>query len=425
MNIIGKGEYGIVYEVIHNNTNMVAKVFNSNKDYKRELEIYTKILPILCGKIIINNVISFYIFDNKKYRLNDYTNNNNIITITDKLILDNINKVIQNDFEDFISIKINLTNNIINGDTQLYNHNIGRIIIEDKKYLLYIDSFKFIRLLDYTHKTLYFQNLGINLTKFLEYNKPELNQRIYMCIDLIRQISELIDRGIYHNDIKCENLLVKLVNNNYYINIIDFGICVANNDIELKEQLLTTCNAYSPEYFTLYNKYNLGIKNINILKDILDYSSHWIIAGIIIDIIVWKNIQYSIWLKHYHTHDNINSLKRYSNISINYNYIIDLLFTFAQCDDIYIDVKYKEINNNNIAKLIEDYYDENDLFNTLFNTLKINIAYYKTELIPLITNLFSMLEYETNKKKLLNKIYSEISIYNGYKDYLLSKLLFI
>ena len=32
MNIIGKGEYGIVYEVIHNNTNMVAKVFNSNKD---------------------------------------------------------------------------------------------------------------------------------------------------------------------------------------------------------------------------------------------------------------------------------------------------------------------------------------------------------------------------------------------------------
>ena len=425
MKIIGKGEFGIVYETIHNNINMVAKVFSENKDYQREKEIYTKVLPINCGKLILNNVVCIFV-DNINYKLNDYIYLNYTITIHDSIILNKINNILLNIFGEitFIKFKLRDYNDII-GYTTTSNHNIGRILIENDEYLLQIDTFKFIRLLDFQHKVLYFQNLGINLLQYLKNEKPPLDQRIYMCIDLVRQLSELTNRKIYHNDIKCENLLIKVLEKNYYINIIDFGITISINDKELKEPLYTTSTAYSPEYVILYNNYVAGIKSIDMLKDVLDNSSHWIIAGMIINIIVWKNVQYETWIKYYYANSNINSLKLYTNKHNNYNYIIDLLYNFIHCDCIYINIENKIINNENIKQLIKINCEKHNLFEILFDVLKNNIIYYKPELIPIIVNVFDLLDYSIYQKKSLNNIYDEVKDYKDYNNYLLSKLIFI
>ena len=246
-----------------------------------------------------------------------------------------------------------------------------------------------------------------------------------MAIDLVRQIEYLISNGIYHNDIKCENIVVLEYNNSFYINLIDFGICKSINDDNLSDYLFTTYTSYSPEYF----KININIKNkitkINKLKHLLDKSTHWIISGIIIDILCWKHNQHNIWLKYYSSTNHLTSINEYNNIGLCYEYVKDILNIFIQLEDLYID---KLSLNANILEISSKINKQNLITTNIFEITMgalTNMTYYKQELSLFVSNIFNMLEYETDKKKDLSTIYNEINTYPGYLEYIKLKNKFI
>lgn len=434
---IGHGEYGIVYKTNINNNEIAIKQFKYKADYYNEKYIYTKLLPIFCGKIHITkllfiNIKCDYIDTfNTYYQLNKYNIISNDIFITDKILIKKIQKILKNYFGEITSINFNINSNlsIIKTTIEDKEYAIGHIIKHINNYHLYIDSFNIVRLLNYddNNRLLYLEYLGINLSEaFIKY-RLDFQQRIYISIDLIRQINYLISMGIYHNDIKCDNIVISQHNDNYYINLIDFGLCKSLKDIKLNDYYLTTCYAYSPEYFKINIKYRKGIRNLTELKDLLDKSTHWTIAGIIINILLWENVQYNIWYKYYYVklfnHEAI--VKKYNNIHLGHKYILDLLNKFISIEELYTDINFMY----NIQKIIAEIIDKefNDLYIIIYiiEKLKTNTSYYKPELVDFILNIFNLLEYETINKKDISTIYNEIKLYPNYLEYVELKNKFI
>jgi serine/threonine protein kinase len=426
---IAHGEYGSVYSTEINNKQIVIKKFFNDIDYESEKKIYICILPIYIGKINLNDYINI---NNQLIKLSKYNITNNIISIDNQYIIDDIQKILPPHFPIIKSIHFMIKSKITNidGFDNIFYYKLGTVINKNNFYMIYIDSFKICRLLyfDDINRYLVFQNLGINLTQSFKLIKPDFNQRVFMAIDLIRIVNELIENGIYHNDIKCDNIVLTKIDNNYYLNLIDYGLCLSSKN-KLDDYLLTTSNAYSPEYLKINLNYINGIVEIANLKELFDKCSHWILGGIIINILLWENIQYCMWNKYYNmVNSNLKILYLYDNMTIAYEYIKELINKLLLFDDIYINAsKSKSINIYNIINTIRKQKSniELDKFEITMNSLNMNMDYYKLELKLLIANIFNMLEFQTDKKRNLVDIYNQIKDYPSYMEYLKLKFIFI
>ena len=444
---IGVGNYGYVYETIHNNSKVVIKQFNNISDMEKERDIYIKMLSIYCGKLYIKNESVYYIKDNIEHiKLSSNIiklDNTQIIQSDDKILLDIINNLLEDEFDTFISLKFVLSDiNVIQASTEFFTYTIGNITIkidvnnenvlsEITYYNLHIDSFKLMRILFIKDNMLYFQHLGSSLEQ--SFNNDCLyvgfNQRVLLCIDLLRQMSILLERGIYHNDIKNDNLTIRELDSNYYISIIDYGLAISKNKTYLDEILLTTSNAFSPEYYKIYNAYMNDIIEIKYLEKYLDYASNWIVGGIIINILCWKNVQLKCWYNHYNENkskDNLYILKKYKNVDIAHNYIIQLIFELLSINDLYnsVDDKLKNIYDLNEKLLLNIQSNKDNLLDNLYLILNNNITYYKKEYIDLILIIFNLLEFRTDKKKKISTLYEQLKTYPSYNEYLTNRFLF-
>lgn len=444
--IIKMGNYGNVKFV----NNFAIKSFTNINDYLNEKEIYTTKLPQYCGSIIKNNNLIIYDYYDKQIIFNPLYKNNNLI-ITDTIIINNVTKISSTQICKLI---------ISNNDITIYAENNSDIIkigyiIKDNEYksTMYIDTFKIMRLLhfdDYT-KSLYYENLGINLKDSFLNRHPSYEQRIFMSIDLIRQVKELIDLSIYHNDIKNENIVLNSINMNYYINLIDYGIAVTINDL-LGFEYLTSPNSYSPEYYIIntllhnktpnvtkiindlnrifpdiykkYNDLNLTVKN---MKDLLDNSLHWIIGGMIINILSWKDVQYPIWIKHYNPNRNdigyhityLKHLNNYSSQNIALNYSKNMLCELFKNDFLYEDIFF--FSKDDIKLTIDSINELND-YESLQNIIDDR---FKDEYVNLIKIIYNLFEFSPNKKMSLSLMYDKLKNYPEYQKYLNSKPKFL
>lgn len=422
-NIINKGNYGTVNIV---NKYYIAKTFYNYTDFSKEKKIYTTKLPRFIGTLI-NDGDNLY-YNNNILNPECYSNK---IIIKDTIMIKDIIKIISRDI-DTIYIDINKTMIFINLENKFLN--IGFCVKDDDKYNLYIDNFKIMRLhyFNDSKKILYYENLGDNLSFAFKNIHPPFEQRIFLCIDLIRQVSELIDISIYHNDIKNDNIVIKF-DINYYINLIDYGISVSIDDL-LNFEYLTTAFSFSPEYYIinkiLKNKkpnitklINNLIKifpdNNNDIKDYLDKSMHWAIGGIIINILSWKDIQYPIWRKHYNPYKYIigsdityiNHLNNYSFSDIALRYSIDMMYALFKNPLLYEDIFYPfdDILKVKDYSLMKDYIIDN----------------FKDEYIDLLLIIHNLFEFNTENKMPLSVMYDILKDYPGYQSYLLSKPSFL
>jgi hypothetical protein len=428
--IINRGNYGTVNIV---NKYYISKTFSNNTDYNNEKKIYTTKLPRFIGTLI-NDGDNLYYNNNILFPECE----NNKIIIRDNFMIKDIIKIISKNI-DTIYIDVNKTMIFINLENKFLN--IGFCVKDNDKYNLYIDNFKIMRLhyFNDSKKILYYENLGDKLSFAYKNIYPSLEQRIFLCIDLIRQVSELIDISIYHNDIKNDNIVIKF-DINYYINLIDYGISVSIDDL-LNFDYLTTAYSLSPEYYiinkilknkkpNITNLINNLVKifpNNNDVKIFLDKSMHWAIGGIIINILSWKDVQYPIWKKNYNPNKYeigyditfIEFLNKYSVYDIAFNYTTDMLCALFKNSELYNDSFYFsddiiiELNLN--IKKIEEYSLIKDLIDEKF----------KEEYIDLLLIIHNLFEFNTENKMPLSVMYDMLKDYPGYKEYLLSKPSFI
>jgi hypothetical protein len=418
------GNYGRVNFI----NNLVIKYFKDSNYYFNEKEIYRTKLPQYCGCIIKENETFIYEYDDLKTVIYPIYENNKMI-ITDDYLIKNI-----------IKLSSKQVNKIIICDSYILtdnNTNLGFIIENNNTFNIYIDSFKILKLLHFNdnYKSLYYENLGINLSDSYKNTYPSYEQRIFLSIDLIRQIKELIDRSIYHNDIKNDNIVIKSINKNYYINLIDYGLAVTLNDL-LEFEYLTSPNSFSPEYYIIntllhnkkinitslindllkvfpdiYKKNNNSDIDVKNIKELLDNSLHCIIGGIIINILSWKDIQFPVWTKHYNSNNYnigydisfLKHLNNYTSHDIALDYLKEMLtelfknkFLYSIIDSINIYPDYKSIKN-----IIDDR--------------------FKNEYLDLLLVIYNLFEFSPDKKMSLSVMYDKLKNYPGYQKYLDSK----
>ena len=389
------------YGTVRNIDKYVVKSFKIDDDYFNEKEIYTTKLPQYCGCITKENENIFY----NGFQIM-ITYENGMMIISDKTLIKNIIKISSKQID-----KICIYDSYIFTEDKT---NIGFLIKNNNSYNIYIDSFKIMKLLYFNdkHKLLYYENLGVNLIDSFRNRYPSHEQRIFMCIDLIRQVKELIELSIYHNDIKNDNIVLKSTNLNYYINLVDYGISITINDL-LQFKYLTSPNSFSPEYYII----NTLLRKLNIftdMKDILDKSLHWIIGGIIINILSWKDIQIPIWNKYYNPNKykigyDISfekHLRNYINQNIAFNYAKEMMSELFKNEYLYEDFffsdSYDIINSINNYDSIKDIIDDR----------------FKDDLIIFILIVHNLFEFSPDKKISLSEMYNKLKDYPGYQNYL-------
>ena len=118
--------------------------------------------------------------------------------------------------------------------------------------------------------------------------------------------------GIYHNDIKQENIVILDVDDTKFLSIIDYGGAVTHKEMmdrfdtnlslpETDKKILhgNTDSSYSPEYNVIY-KSAFHKTNSDLYEYALKAMTHWIIGGICIDILNFgADIQNMLFLKIY------------------------------------------------------------------------------------------------------------------------------
>jgi hypothetical protein len=432
---IKNGTFGSV----KNFNKFVVKSFKNTDDYFHEKEIFTTKLPQYGGCLFKENNKLLYEYNGSKIIINPLYENDNMI-ITDKTIIKNIIKLSSKQIDKII---------ISEQETYIITENnlkIGFYIKKKDIFNIYIDSFKIMRLLyfDDNNKSLYYENLGEDLTKSFENRYPPYEQRIFMAIDLIRQVKELINLSIYHNDIKNDNIVLKSLNMNYYINLVDYGISVTINDL-LNFEYLTSSNCFSPEYYIInillnnkkpnitniiddlnnifpdiYKKYENN-KNLNVreMKELLDKSLHWIIGGIIINILSWKDVQYPIWDKHYYQPKNNIDYNNYSSQTIALSYTKEILCELFKNNFLYDDSFYLSDDYSNII------IDSINKFSNYDSIKNIIDDRFKDELIDFILIVYNLFEFLPGKKISLSDMYEKLKDYPGYQKYLATKPSFL
>ena len=410
LNILGKGSFGVVKEFTEEFKDYAIKQFTNNQrginDYNDEKNLYIKKLSIYCGKIQENS----YIYNDHIIPL---TNNNYIFINTDEFVIiiiksnilafikeniipqelkDNIIEIIMYTSKPLQSLSLNIYGRFADQSVKM----IGTFLYtsDTESTLIYIDSFKTMRLLYFndTNRLLFYKNLGISLTDaFKKLEEPNTLQKVLLCMDLIKQVNGLIETGIYHNDLKTDNIVIKKCRDgNYYLTIIDYGLAILHSELNLLgTELLTTGIIYSPEY----NKINKILKkkkediNLKILEELLDKSSHWVLGGICINILNWKDIQLSEWSKSYGTLYKTN---------ISFLQVLDL------------------DNNENYDNAIH-----------YIDSLKAFIPEYESipEYDILKSVIINLLEPGTDMKKLLSVHYAKFKDSKYYNKYLSERLI--
>ena len=297
-NLVGEGGFGAVYKATIGGIECVVKNFNGKVEYEQEKSLYIQKLSINMGNIII------------KDRGTDIIDESLIAKI--KLVnIERFNLLISLQIQNIQGLK-GIEVDVIGIFTDGRRESIGTC----KHGIIYIDTFKRMRLLffDDGEKLLVYKNLGMDLKKALltPTYTPTYTQRAMLCIDLIRQVNDLIKAGIYHNDLKLENIVIKEINGEYFLTLIDYGISFTDGDIstilssgtdEEKSDKLNELFSklslpwLSPEFVRLSKMSNqTQIPSHEFYKEYLIRMFHWSIAGICLCILNWQDVQSSIYM---------------------------------------------------------------------------------------------------------------------------------
>jgi len=425
---------------------IVVKTFESCVDYLNEKVIYTTKLPQYGGCLYKENNKYIYEYNDQKIIIEPIYKDGMMI-INDPIVINNIIKLSSKHIDKIIILNygINIITNVDSNEII-----IGFCIKKDKCFNIYINSFKIMRLLQYDdiNNSLYYENLGSDLKESFINNNPSYEQRIFMAIDLIRQLKELIDICVYHNDVKNDNIALKYHNSNYYINLIDYGLSITINDL-LKFEYLTSPTSASPEYYIIntllqnrknniiclknifpnvYKKYENN-KNISTkdMKELLDQSLHWAIGAMIINILSWKDVQSPIWHKHYNSCNYnfgvdisyIDHLNTYSSHGTAFNYTREMLCELFKNEYLYEDIFY--FSSNDMKSLINtiNKFSDYELIMSIIDDR------FKEEYLSLIIIIYNLFEFSPDKKMSLSDMYDRLKDYPGYQKYLNSKPTFL
>lgn len=278
-------------------------------------------------------------------------------------------------------IKI-VTKKFYNKSISLYNfeHNIHcklstRLNSESIEYdILFCDTISKILIFPYVGKTL---NDEYNLKKHI------LSDKLLMFNQLISYVDKLLKIGIIHNDIKPINLCIS----NNKLTLIDFGNAyIIPEDVDALNEINTTFNASSPEYFilahTTFPKFPLysnifNNQQIKFLK-LIEKMQHMTLAGILIGLLL-DDIHF-----YYRTFLEITKYK------------------LLNCETSDMKKRFEPINRLNIHKI-----SEICLKKLILNNIDQN-------LIDIIMN---MLSYDYNDRLSLSEIYDWIqNVYDDLKN---------
>jgi len=113
---------------------------------------------------------------------------------------------------------------------------------------------------------------------------PTYSKRILIVIELLKQLTELIDNAVFDNIYNQVQSINEIFNFTSNYNFIDRSIKNYN--------LTKIVNEMKTLFPNLKNNYNSD-------KLIFDKSLHLIIGGMIINILVWDDVQSLIWNKYY------------------------------------------------------------------------------------------------------------------------------
>jgi serine/threonine protein kinase len=296
-NLVGEGGFGAVYKATINGIECVVKKFNGQVEYEQEKSIYIQKLSSNVGNILIQD---------------------RDVNIIDERLIDKIKSVNIEKFNLLISIQIQniqglkgIEVDVIGIFTDGRRESIGTC----KHGIIYIDTFKRMRLLffDDIEKLLVYKNLGMDLKKALL--TPTYTHRAMLCIDLIRQVNDLIEAGIYHNDLKLENIVIKEIGGEYFLTLIDYGISFTDGDISAilssdtdKEKVDKLNELFSklslpwlsPEFVKLFELSDqVPIPSHESYKEYKEYlikMCHWSIAGICLCILNWQDVQSDVYI---------------------------------------------------------------------------------------------------------------------------------
>ena len=216
-----------------------------------------------------------------------------------------------------------------------------------------------------------------------------LEQKIDIIIQIIEQSIKLHDSNLLQNDIKPENIVFDIKENNILsVSVIDWGILYNfPTDFIKGYKFDTTLWSASPEYLKiaqlsndieplLTHKTESNIRFIedryyDDIKDIFFKSQHFAISGIIIGLFV-NNIAFYF-----------ETLLKYVNIEETYN----------------MELKYSQFTKSTMSKIIKKINDK----------LTESEIYYGKNIFDRVKNLiFSMLEYDYNKRIKLNDVMTEL-----------------
>ncbi len=334
---IGRGNFGGVfkYNIAYSGEYVVKRFYREN-DYYSEKDLFIRKLSIYCGSINTSVTPHIYTLNATSFHLDD----GNSLLVHRKLIikgniLDSIKSVpgMTDVLTSVGELHIFSNSNITAYTDSTKTTTVGTIVPNRHRYRdiynIYIDIPRSMKLLFYDDAALilYYKHYGISLKQLFRDRTHVLPlQRIFLCIDLIRQVNQLITGGIHHNDLKNDNIVIKNIGEDWYLTIVDYGLAITNSDIrrdydsttdedayQRRHTLYmsgahyynTTANAYSPEYF-LINQYITndyrppgalhGLQHpYNDIIDLFNKSLHWIIGGICINILTGINYQYDEW----------------------------------------------------------------------------------------------------------------------------------
>ena len=334
-NLVGEGGFGAVYKATIGGIECVVKKFNAQVEYEQEKSLYIQKLSINVGKITIQD------------RGTD---------IIDESLIANIKSVNKKRFDKLESLQIQNIQDLKGIEVDvigIFRDGRRESIGTCKHGIIYIDTFKRMRLLffDDGNKLLVYKNLGMDLKKTLltPTYTPNNTQRAMLCIDLIRQVNDLIKAGIYHNDLKLENIVIKEINGEYFLTLIDYGISFTDGDIrailpsgtdeekvdKLDKKKVDKLNELfsnlslqwlSPDFVRLLKmpEENL-ILTYESYKEYLIKMFHWSIAGICLCILNWQDVQSSIYISTFTLKSPLAIIRNISTISKAKSYKTEML----------------------------------------------------------------------------------------------------
>ncbi len=135
---------------------------------------------------------------------------------------------------------------------------------------------------------------GLPITEFCDQNKLSIPARLELFISVCKAIQYCHQRGVIHCDIKSSNVLVRKIEHDYIVKVIDFGLAsVAGHAISLEHkqtQFVGTPEYMSPEFSyedrpidVRVDVYSLGALLYSLLSGQLPFRREHLVSGQIED----------------------------------------------------------------------------------------------------------------------------------------------